>query len=149
VGLASFGLAACVSGFPQADGGAAESEAASAASPASEDHRPMELNLERAPEPGEAVHVRVSAGVLPEGANIRVRLPDGELIGSIAPYGIPEGQKAGTYAMALPRDRSVEGPVILHFELVIEGQEPRAPTDGELEAVELVFVGIEPPITPP
>ncbi|MEM7585334.1 MAG: hypothetical protein AAF560_18235 [Acidobacteriota bacterium] len=106
----------------------------------------VELELARPPAADEAVHVRVTAGVLPDGARIVARLASGEIIGAVSPYGIRAGEKAGTYAMALPRDQGLEGPVQLNFQLDIAGESPRAPTASELEAVELVFIDIAPPV---
>ena len=93
VGMLGVALAACVSGSP----GAVPKTAPEAVSEREESVSPVgltptssasasardriELILERAPERDEAVHVRVSAGVLPDGAEIAVRLSDGELIG--------------------------------------------------------------------
>jgi len=67
------------------------------------------------------------------------RLPNGEVIGSIAPYG---NAGPGSYTIDIPRHGVREdNTVTLHFELRDrEGKVVRAPTERELAKVELYLI---------
>ena len=145
--LLGWGSLACTSGSPPVEEDKSqESEPTPVTKTQSPEARRIDLKLERRPERDEAVHVKVSTGILPKGAEIRVRRSDGTLLGTVSPYGVLQGQKAGIHTMALPRDQDPSGRLSLDFELVLDGQAARAPTEQELESVELIFVGIEPPV---
>lgn len=105
-------------------------------------HKTVTVTLPRAAASNEAVAVRISAGVLPDGARIIVRLPSGEIAGSVTPYGVRTGQKAGIYTIPLPQHAVANGTVTLHLELGEKRGEPRAPTEQEVEKVEVVYVPV-------
>lgn len=100
------------------------------------------LTLPRAAASNEAVAVRIAAGVLPRGARIIVRLQSGEIAGSVTPYGVRTGQKAGLYTIPLPQHAIANGTVTLHLELSEKRGGPRAPTEQEVEKVEVVYVPV-------
>jgi hypothetical protein len=103
-------------------------------------HKTMTLTLPRAATADETVHVRLAAGVLPQGARIVVRLPNGEIAGSATPYGF-RGAKAGVFTIPLPPGAIRDGKVTL--ELAVEEKGAlRAPKDGEVERVDLVYVPV-------
>lgn len=115
--------------------------AATAGAPDVGARKTVTLTLPRSAAEGEAVAARIAAGAVPRGARIIVRLPTGEIAGSVTPYGIRSGQKAGVYTIPLPAGATANGKVTLHLE-VKEKRGTRAPTDREVERVELVFLPI-------
>jgi len=115
--------------------GCARSDAAGAAKA----HKSVTLALPRAASSNEALAARIRAGVLPPGARIIVRLSNGEIAGSVTPYGVRSGQKA-LYTIPLPGRAVASGRATLQLELKEEGGATRPPTDQEVEGVELVWV---------
>jgi hypothetical protein len=108
-------------------------------------HRALTLALPRAPASDEAVALRVKVGILPRGARVVVRLPSGEIVGSVSPFGVLPGRKAGASMIPLPAKAIENGKVQLIFEVEEKGRPAaRPPTKKEMEAVELVFL----PVTP-
>jgi hypothetical protein len=103
--------------------------------------RTMTLTLPRPPAAGEAVRVHVVAGVLPRGARVVVRLPDGQVAGSATPYGVRAGQPAGEYIIPLPKEATRTGKVKLCLAVEEKGT-TRAPKKGEIRKVELVTVPV-------
>ena len=105
----------------------------------------LTLTVARAPAPGEAIRVRVSAGVLPHGARIIVRTADGKIAGAVAPYGIPPGSKAGVYTIPIPAQEVKDGKLSLSFELKDRYGSVRAPTRDEVEGAEVVLLPVSKP----
>jgi hypothetical protein len=101
--------------------------------------RVIELTVPRQPAAGEAASLRVAAGVLPQGSRVLVRLADGELLGTIAPFGIRPGEKAGAYTIPLPERAVRGGTVTLHLTLELPDGASRSPTEKEIEGAELRF----------
>src|SRR4051812_14755948 len=56
---------------------------------------------------GEAVRAMVSVGTLRRGEKIVVRTSSGEIAGSVSPFGIKPGQKAGIYPIPVPHNAIV------------------------------------------
>ncbi len=106
--------------------------------------RMLTLTLPHAPSANEAIRAVVTVGVLPRNARIVVRLADGEIAGTISPFGIRSGRKAGVYMIAIPNGAAVHGKVTLRLELVQKNAETRAPTMVEVEDVKLTLI----PVTP-
>src|SRR5262249_49011808 len=102
----------------------------------------LTLTLPHAPARGEAIRVRVNAGVLPRGARLIVRTAAGKIVGTVSPYGIASGSKAGTYTIPVPMDALADGKVALSFELKDRDGKVRPPTRDELEGAELVLVPV-------
>ncbi|MFK0729762.1 MAG: hypothetical protein ACIWVG_00970 [Gloeotrichia echinulata HAB0833] len=101
------------------------------------------LTLPRTPAHNEAVRVVVSVGILPPDAMIVVRTMDGEIAGSVSPFGVRRGQPAGVYMIPLPETAIKQGKVSLILELEQkDGGVVRAPTAQELLGVELVYIPI-------
>ena len=101
------------------------------------------LELPRPLETDETAVVRVVAGVLPRGARVVARLPDGTVVGSVTPYGVRHGEKAGAYTIALPPAVLLPGSgVTLHLTVERKGAASRPPTSREVEKVELVVVPV-------
>ena len=101
------------------------------------------LELPRSPAADETVCVRISVGVLPRNARIVVRLDNGEIVGTVAPYGVRPNQKAGVYTIPIPTSAAVNGKVSLHLEVEQKSvATTRAPTQAEVEDARLAFVPV-------
>jgi hypothetical protein len=101
------------------------------------------LQLPRSPAADEAVCVRISVGVLPRNTRIVVRLGNGEIVGTVAPYGVRPNQKAGVYTIRIPTNAAVNGKVSLRLEVEEKSAvTARAPTPAEVEDARLTFVPI-------
>lgn len=93
---------------------------------------------------GARVSARVEVGPLPRGARVVVRLADpetgevGELIGSIAPYGLEATRSGGGYEMPLPERVWDADEVGFTFEVEEPDGEPRPAREGEVVAVEVM-----------
>lgn len=101
--------------------------------------RVVVLSASRVRLPGESASVRLSAGVLPHGSRLIVRLANGELVGAISPFGVSPGERAGSYMIPLPEDAVRGGTVTLHLELELPDHTLRTPTEKEIEGGELLF----------
>jgi hypothetical protein len=101
------------------------------------------LKLPRSPAAGEAVCVRISVGVLPRNARIVVRLDNGEIVGTVAPYGVRPNQKVGVYTIPIPTNAVLKGKVSLRLEVEEKSAATtRAPTQAEVEDAKLAFVPV-------
>ena len=93
---------------------------------------------------GTAIVARVNVGPLPRGARVIVRLADGEVIGSISPYGMQAAASGGSYTIPLP-DR-VNDATELKFRFEVQESrdaQPRPPREGEVLGVELHAVPVK------
>ena len=102
----------------------------------------MELTLPRRADADEAVWLQVRAGALPPGAEISVGTADGELLGTVSPFGVQQGRDAGTYTIPVPEDAIEDGRVQLHLEVQERGGTVRPPLPGEVENLSLIFVPV-------
>jgi hypothetical protein len=114
---------------------------AAGASPQSS-RKVVTLTAPRAATAGEGFRVRVVTGPLQRGQRIIARLPDGEIVGSVAPYGTRSAQHGGSYILSLPADAVHDGKLTLHLELSEHDRATRAPTDREVESVDLLVVPV-------
>src|SRR4051812_35629656 len=62
----------------------------------------LTLTLPRPPAADEALVLRLSVGVLPRNARVVVQTVDGEIAGTVAPYGVRPGRKAGEFTLPVP-----------------------------------------------
>ena len=100
----------------------------------------IDLPIEKSLGQDEALRALLHVGVLPLKAWIEVRNSDGEILGSVRPYGILPGQKVGIHVIAIPNSLIVKNKVQLHIIIIDSGE--RAPISKELEKVELSVVKI-------
>lgn len=102
------------------------------------------LTLPREPAEGEAIVLRLSAGVLPRGAKVVVRTADGAIAGSVAPFGVRPGRKAGVYTVPIPTRAVKDGKVTLRYEVLEKGAKAgRAPARTEVEGSKLALIRVE------
>ena len=117
------------------------SAAASRACPPTkpEQFKTYTLESPRAPVYHETIHAMVSVGSLRRGDKIVVRTMTGEIVGTVSPFGIRSGQKAGVYPIPIPRAALVNRTVKLRLEVVPSAPDSivRPPTDSEVENVKL------------
>jgi hypothetical protein len=85
---------------------------------------------------GDQAIARVVIGSLPRRTRLTIRLPDGTTAGTILPYG-RNAERGGAYTIPIPSIAVVSDTVTLHIELREPGGAKRAPTDRELEKVEI------------
>lgn len=102
----------------------------------------IELGLGRPATSREAVWIQVHAGALPRGTEIRVSTSEGVLLGTVSPFGGPQGSEAVTYTIPLPQTAIVNNRVQLRLEVDEPGAPVRAPRPGEVESVNLIYVPI-------
>ena len=104
-------------------------------------HKAFTLTLPRALNANDLVRAHVTTGPLRRQARVVAKLPNGEIVGSIAPYGMTNPTPGGSHTIAVPAHAVREGKVTLHFELIEKrGAAPRAPTDREVEKVEVSVI---------
>jgi hypothetical protein len=99
-----------------------------------------DLPLPRAAEPGEMLVARVTVGPLKPHERIIVRTRNGEIAGTVAPFGAQARQSSGVYTIPLPDTAALEGRVRLLVEAEQKGSETRAPTSEEVQSIKLVWV---------
>jgi hypothetical protein len=103
----------------------------------------LTLTLPRRPAADEALSVRLTVGVLPRDARVVVRTADGQIAGTIRPFGVRSGQKAGVFTIPVPSKAVVEDKVSLRLEVLEKNAKAaRAPTEAEVEHAELSFVPV-------
>ena len=99
------------------------------------------LTLTREPTEDEMVTLRVTAGVLPRNARVVVRTEDGEIAGTITPFGIRPGQKAGVHTIPVPSGALAKNKVELRFEVLEkDAKQARVATKAEIEDAKLVLI---------
>jgi hypothetical protein len=115
-------------------------------SSAEEPDRVLTLTLPRQPAANETIALRISVGVLPRRARMVVRTADGEIAGTIAPFGIRPGRDAGEYTIRVP-DKAVRGDKVTLHLVVLEkdAEESRRPTCSEIKSAKLAFITVAPP----
>ncbi|MGI8515243.1 MAG: hypothetical protein ACR2NT_08870 [Acidimicrobiia bacterium] len=103
----------------------------------------LTLALPRQPAADEAVVLRLSVGVLPRQARVVVRTIDGEIAGTIAPFGVRPGREAGVHTIPIPAKAVVGDKVTLRFEILErDAQAGRFPTCAEIKEAKLVFMPV-------
>lgn len=102
----------------------------------------IELTLPRAAADDEAVWLQIQIGVLAHGTVIRVSSSNGELLGSVSPYGSARGAPSPTYLVPLPKTAVVNGSIRVRLTVNEPGKPSRAPRADEVENVIPVYVPI-------
>ena len=107
---------------------------------ASASHKVFTLPLPRAMAANELVRAHITTGQLPRGTRVVAKLPNGEVVGTIAPYGTLNASR-GPFTIAIPARGVRDGKVTLHLQVIEKrGAAPRAPTESEIEKIELSLV---------
>ncbi len=89
---------------------------------------------------GEAAWIEVQAGALRRGQEIDIKTASGQDLGTVSPFGVRDGQDAGTYALPVPEGAIRDGSLSLRITISQFGAPPRAPTAEELRSVKLTIV---------
>jgi translation initiation factor IF-2 len=101
------------------------------------------LNLPRQLARGEALRARIAVGTLRRGDTIVVRTTDGEIVGSISPFGsTKQGQKVGIYTIPISPETVTGQTVTLTLEVVASAPDSttRSPTEAEVEELSLEII---------
>jgi len=104
--------------------------------------RVYDLPLPRAAAAGEALVARVSVGPLKAHLRIIVRIRNGEIAGTVSPFGTQARQGPAIYTIPLPADAAKEGVVRLLLEVVEKNAPTRAPTDDEVRGITLAYIPV-------
>ncbi|MGO9466294.1 MAG: hypothetical protein ACLQIB_27305 [Isosphaeraceae bacterium] len=103
----------------------------------------LTLNLSRRPAANEMLVVQIKVGVLKRGTKILVRAINKELAGTITPFGIRPGQKAGLFTVPVPSKAVADKKVSLLFEVLEkDAKAARAATKAEIEDAKLVLIPV-------
>jgi hypothetical protein len=91
----------------------------------------------------EALVIRLSVGVLPRRARVVVETLDGEIAGSVTPYGIRPGRKAGIYTIPIPDKAVSNKKITLRLKVLEQGaKSSRPPARAEIEAAKVAFTRV-------
>lgn len=101
-----------------------------------------DLPLPRAAAPGEMLVARVSVGPLSAHQRIIVRIRNGEIAGTVSPFGARARQGSGAYTIPLPDGAVKDGAVRLLVELVEKDAPTRAPTPDEVREIALEYIPV-------
>lgn len=104
--------------------------------------RVYDLPLPRAIRPGEALVARVSVGPLKPHLRIIVRIRNGEIAGSVSPFGAQERQAPAIYTIPLRAGAVKDGTVRLLVEVEQKNAEPRPPTNEEVRGITLAYMPV-------
>jgi hypothetical protein len=103
----------------------------------------LTLSLPRPPTADEMLVVKISVGPIGQRTKIVVRAPDQEIAGTIVPFGIRPGQKAGTHTIPVPAKAVLDKKVTLRLEVLENGAKAaRAPTRAEIEDAKLAYIPV-------
>ena len=86
------------------------------------------------------MHLRISAGHLPPGAEILVRTMEGDVLGGVSPFGARQRAGPATYSIPVPESAVRDGRLELRLEVLQPGAPTRPPTASELGVVHFEFV---------
>src|SRR5262245_54398286 len=101
----------------------------------------LTLVLPQQPTADEMVVAHVTVGDLPPKARIVVRTGDGEIAGTITPYGVRPGQNAGVHTVAVPAKAVAKNKVALRFRSEERRVEKaRGPSPTEIQDIKLVLI---------
>jgi hypothetical protein len=101
----------------------------------------LTLALPRQPAANEMLVVKIWVGAIRRDTKIVVRSTDKEIAGTIVPFGIRPGQKAGMHTIAVPEKAIADKKVALKFEVLEKGAKTaRAPTRLEIEDARLAII---------
>ena len=104
-----------------------------------------DLPIPRPAGPDEALVARVSVGALKPHLRIVVRIRNGEIAGTISPFGAQARQGPAVYTIPLPASARKENEVRLLIEVEQKNAPTRAPTSEEIQRIELAYI----PVTMP
>jgi len=103
----------------------------------------LTLNLPRQAAANEMVVVQLKVGVVKRGTKIVVRTTHQEIAGTITPFGIRPGQKAGLYTVPVPSKAITDKKVSLRLEILEkDAKAARAATAAEIEDATLRFIPV-------
>jgi hypothetical protein len=92
--------------------------------------------------PARRLLLHLTIGALPDGARLVVSYDNGEVAGSVAPYGHAQAASGGTYDIPISRSAARNGSVTLRIEVNDRrNSTTRAPSTDEVRKLELVSVG--------
>jgi hypothetical protein len=101
----------------------------------------LALTLPRQAAANEMLVIRVWVGSIGQGTKIVVRATDQKIAGTIFPFGIRPGQKAGMHTIPVPANAVADKKVTLRFEVLEKGAKAaRAATRLEIEDAKLAFI---------
>ena len=101
-----------------------------------------DLPLPRAIGPDEALVARVSVGPLKAHQRIVVRIRNGEIAGTISPFGAQARQGSGVYTIPIPKNAPKDGQVRLLVEVEEKNAPTRAPTSDEVRSITLAYIAV-------
>lgn len=104
--------------------------------------RAYDLPLPRATRSGEALVARVSVGPLKPHIRIIVRIRNGEIAGTISPFGAQERQGPAVYTIPLPSGAVKDGIVRLLIEVEETNAPGRPPTNEEIRDITLAYIPV-------
>ncbi len=100
------------------------------------------LPLPRTTGTPEELVARVSVGPLKKDLRIIVRIRNGEIAGTIAPYGAQARQSPAVYTIPIPANAAQGSDVLLLVEVEQKGAETRPPTAQEVLGIKLVYLPV-------
>lgn len=101
----------------------------------------LTLTLPRKPAPDESLALRLSVGVLPRGARVVAQTLDGEIVGTVSPFGVRPDRKAGVYTIPVPAKAIAGDRVTLRLHVLEKGVEAGGPpAKAEIEGAKLAFM---------
>ncbi len=105
----------------------------------------LTLPLPRQPAENEMLVIKIWVGAISRGTKIVVRAADQEIAGTIVPFGIRPGQKAGMHTIPVPAKAVRDKKVSLRLEVLERGAKAaRAPTHREIEDAKLEIIPVSP-----
>jgi len=104
--------------------------------------RIYDLPVPRAAEVGESLVARVSVGPLKPHLRIIVRIRNGEIAGTVSPFGNQARQGPAVYTIPLPTAAVKDGEVRLLLEVVEKDAPTRAPTSEEVRNITLAYIAV-------
>ena len=103
----------------------------------------LTLPLPRQPAANEMLVIKIWVGAIGRDTKIVVRAADQKVAGTITPFGIRPGQKAGMHTIPVPAKAVSDKKVSLRLEVLEKGAKTaRAPTRREIEDAKLAFIPV-------
>lgn len=109
---------------------------------AAEQQNLVELTLPRAAADDEAVWLQIQVGALAPGAVVRLSSSEGQLFGSVAPYGPARAAQSPSYLVPLPKTAVVNGRIRVRLTVEEPGKPSREPRADEIESVVPIYVPV-------
>jgi hypothetical protein len=89
-----------------------------------------------------ALVARVSVGPLKPHERIILRTANGEIAGTISPFGAQARRSGSIYTIPIPASAPKNGQVRLLLEVVRENASTRAPTSEEVRSITLAYIAV-------